>query len=203
MSGAAITKAFEGLSSATVHEALGWVGALPPRIKPLVPTMRVLGPAFPVQCRPGDNLALHMALAEAPAGSVLVGAAQGDLGYGAWGEVLTVSAMARGLAGFVFDGSVRDFHETVGLGFPVFAAGLSIRGTVKSYRPDAIPAEVLIGDVAVRPGDLVLGDADGVVVVPRDRIADAPALSLARMKKEDDMMAALRAGKTTVELMGL
>ncbi|MGW5106027.1 4-carboxy-4-hydroxy-2-oxoadipate aldolase/oxaloacetate decarboxylase [Nocardia sp. NPDC004123] len=190
--------------SASVHEAAGRRGALPSRIKPVSPSMRVLGPAFPVRCPPGDNLWLHWALAAAPAGAVLVVAVPGDAEYGYWGEIMCHAAMARGIAGLVIDGGIRDSAVLAELGFPVFSNGICIRGTGKDPDSDgALNSAVTLGEITIEPGDLVVGDEDGVVVLPA---ADAEyILARARQRDEDEIkiISELANGRTTVDIYAL
>ena len=191
------------ISASTFHEAAGKIGALPAAIKPLDPAMRVCGPAFTVTGAPGDNLWLHYALAEAKPGDVLVANVGGHYDAGYWGEVMTVSAQARGIAGLVINGCVRDGQEMIGLGFAAFARGTCMRGTEKDPNFKGALAQPLpMGDVLVQPGDLVIGDGDGVVVIPREQVADAIDASNAREAREAEMMEVLRTGKTTVEIYG-
>jgi 4-hydroxy-4-methyl-2-oxoglutarate aldolase len=159
-------------------------------------------PAFPVRCTPGDNLAIHVGAAHAPAGSALlvdVGEVR-ELGY--WGEVLTTAAESRGLAGLVIDGCVRDVAALTAHRFPVFSTGLALPGATKKL-PGSIGSAASVGDVEVHPGDWVVGDADGVVVVPGVALDDVVAAGRARADKETGYFAALRAGATTLELLGL
>ena len=191
------------ISASTIHEAAGKIGALPAAIKPLDPTMRVCGPAFTVKGAPGDNLWLHYALAEARPGDVLVADVGGHYEAGYWGEVMTVSAQARGLGGLVINGCVRDGNEMIGLGFQVFARGTCMRGTEKDPKfKGALAQPLAMGDVIVQPGDLVIGDGDGVVVIPRQQVTAAIAASNAREAREAEMMDVLRTGKTSVEIYG-
>ncbi len=142
-----------------------------PRIRPVWPGARVSGPAFPVVCSTADNLAIHVAVAEAPAGSVLVVSVGQEPGRGYWGEVLTTAAEARGLAGLVIDGGVRDVDALHAHGFPVFSALIALRGATK-VEPGRIGHEALVGDVDVAGGDWIVGDTDGVTVVPRGRLEE-------------------------------
>src|SRR5262245_1505380 len=126
-----IVARYAALSTATVHEASGGKGALASRIKPISAGMRLVGTAVPVKAAPGDNLVLHHAIYRAAPGDVLVVDAQGFTEAGAWGEIMTVAAIHRGLAGLVIDGGVRDADPIGALAFPVFASALCIKGTGK------------------------------------------------------------------------
>ena len=154
-----------------------------PRVKPAWPGAHVAGPAYPVRCSPGDNLGIHVAVTRAPAGSVLVADMGGARDFGYWGEVLTTGAEARGIAGLVIDGCVRDGAALAGHGFPVFSTGLALPGATKE-QPGSVARPVTVGDVAVEPGDWVVGDVDGVVVVPGAAVDDVLAAGRARAEKE-------------------
>ena len=188
------------LGAATLGESGGL--AMAPRIGAVWPGAAVCAPAFPVGCTPGDNLAIHAAVVRAPAGSVLV-VDVGDLperGY--WGEVLTTAAQARGLSGLVIDGCVRDVAALEAHGFPVFSSGVALRGASKVL-PGRTGQPVRVGGVLVAAGDWVVGDRDGVVVVPGaslDRVLEA---GRQRCSKEEAMFETLRRGGTTLELLGL
>jgi 4-hydroxy-4-methyl-2-oxoglutarate aldolase len=189
-------------STATVHEAMGRRGALPSAIKPVAATMKVCGPAFTVDSPPGDNLLLHHAIYAAQPGDVLVVRVSDHYEAGYWGEIMGVAAQVRGIAGLVIDGGVRDSVELTRLNFPTFSHGLCIRGTTK-HGGGSLNKPLTVGSIIVNPGDIVLGDADGVVVVP---LAEGPAIlqkSIERVKREDDIMAQLRAGKTTLDIYNL
>jgi 4-hydroxy-4-methyl-2-oxoglutarate aldolase len=192
------------LSSATVHEAGGRIGVMPPAIKPVHPHFRVCGPALTVHAPPGDNLRLHHAIAAARPGDVLVVHCQGAYDHGYWGEVMSTAALARGLGGLVIDGGVRDFALLDTVGFPVFARGLCIRGTAKDPAAiGAIDVPLLFGALVVHPGDLVIGDNDGVVVVPAARAEAVIAASEARDAEEARICERLIAGETTLAIYGL
>jgi 4-hydroxy-4-methyl-2-oxoglutarate aldolase len=188
--------------TATVHEAIGGVGAIAPAIRPLDPGMRLIGAARTVLAPPGDNLMLHIALARPLAGCVLVVDAGGYLEAGPWGEVMTTAAMAAGCLGLVIDGAVRDAERIIALGFPVFARGLCIRGTTKTAAGQ-VGAPVSIGGITVSDGDLIIGDQDGLVAVPRNLLPDALEMARRRTQKEHDLMARLRDGATTLDLLNL
>lgn len=188
------------LGAATLGESGGKPMAA--RIKPVWVGARVAAPAFPVRCTPGDNLAIHVGLTRAPAGAVLV-ADVGDvreLGY--WGEVLTTGAEARGLVGLVIDGCVRDVDALAGHGFPVFSTGIALPGATKD-KPGAIGTSTSVGGVDVDAGDWIVGDIDGVTVIPLATLDAVIAAGQGRAVKEKGFFAALKDGKTTIELLDL
>ena len=189
------------LPTATLHEAGQKIGALPSAIRPLAPGMRVCGQALTVHSPPGDNLWLHRALAIAQPGDVLVVFASNAYEHGYWGEIMSVAAQARGLGGLVIDGCVRDGAVLEQFGFPVFARGLCIRGTGKDFGARGwINHPTLFGNIAVNPGDLVVGDTDGVVVLPRERAAELVQAAEQREDKEAAIVERLRAGERTLEV---
>lgn len=183
---------------------LGESGArrMAPRIRPVWPGATVAGPAVPVRCTPGDNLGIHVAVTRAPAGSVLVVTVGPEREFGYWGEVLTTAAEVAGIAGLVIDGCVRDVDALAAHGFPVFSSGIALTGATK-HRPGSVGAPVEVGGVEVASGDWVVGDVDGVVVVPGGALADVLEAAAARTATETHLFAELRAGRTTVELLGL
>jgi 4-hydroxy-4-methyl-2-oxoglutarate aldolase len=183
---------------------LGESGArrMHPRVKPVWTGARVAGPAYPVRCSPGDNLAIHVAVTRATAGCVLVADMGGERDFGYWGEVLTTGAEARGIVGLVIDACVRDCDALAAHGFPVFSTGLALTGASKA-QPGAINRTVTAGDVTVEPGDWIVGDVDGVVVVPGDVLDDVLAAGHARAAREAALFDVLREGGTTVEAFGL
>jgi len=200
------------MADATTSEALGALGSatlgesgartLPPRIRPAWPGAALAAPAYPVSCAPGDNLAVHVAVTRAPAGSVLV-VDVGDVpDRGYWGEVLTTAAQAAGLAGLVIDGGVRDVGALQRLGFPVFSSRVVLPGATK-HRPGTAGLAATVAGVPVEPGDWVVGDVDGVAVVPGGALEAVLAAGRAREEAERGYFEALRAGSTTVGLLGL
>jgi 4-hydroxy-4-methyl-2-oxoglutarate aldolase len=189
-------------SSATIHEAQGRLGALSSAIKPVDHTMSLCGPAFTVRCAPRDNLMLQVAIAHAQPGDVVVVSAGEYAEAGSFGDVLANACQAKGLAGLVTDTGVRDTRELRELGFPVFSYSVSIKGTVKeTIGPLAEP--VLVGGELIRPGDVVRGDADGVVVVRREDLAHAVHRSNEREDAEAGYIADYRAGKSVIEVSNL
>ena len=199
---AVLLESLRDIGPATLHEAQGQYGAVDPAIKPLDPGMRLAGPALTVDCRPSDNLMLHLAIARARPGEVIVVDAKAFVDAGAWGDVMTLAAQARGVAGLVIDGSVRDANSIVAMGFPVFSRGISIRGTIKN-QPGRLREPIVLGGTLVNDGDIIVGDRDGLVVVPRARAAEVMRLGREREIKEAALREQIRAGRTTVELLGL
>ncbi len=196
-----LVQKFRELSSATVHEAYGGKGALSSRIKPISPDMKVCGPIITVKVRPGDNLILHKAIYVAQKGDVIVADADGYLEAGAWGEIMAVAAHSRGIGGLVFNGMVRDSQAISELGFPVFSCGLSIKGTEK-ISLGLINHPLNLDNITIYPGDLILGDRDGLVVVKREEAEDVLKKSLAREEKERGIKDRLRRGESTLDIYG-
>lgn len=189
-------------SSATIHEAQGRLGALSSAIKPVDHTMSLCGPAFTVRCAPRDNLMLQVAIAHAQPGDVIVVSAGEYPEAGSFGDVLATACQAKGLAGLVTDTGVRDTRELRELGFPVFSFSVSIKGTVKeTIGPLASP--VLVGGELIRPGDVVRGDADGVVVVRQEDLPTAIRQSQDREDAEAAYIADYRAGRSVIEVSKL
>ena len=182
---------------------LGECGAVPlAGLRPVWPGAAVAGPAFTVRCPAADNLAVHVGVAEAPAGSVLVVAVDGQRELGWWGEVLTTGAEARGVAGLVIDACVRDTAALEAHRFPVFATGVALPGTAKDGG-GAVGGSVVCAGATVASGDWMAGDADGVVAVPARTHDEVVAAGRARQAKEARFFTELRAGRTTLELLGL
>ena len=198
----ALVEQLSKYSAATIHEAQGRLGALDSTIKPVDQTMSLCGPAFTVRCAPRDNIMLQVAIAHAQPGDVVVVSAGEYAEAGSFGDVLANACVAKGLAGLVTDTGVRDTQELRELGFPVFSYSVCMKGTVKeTVGPMAEP--VLIGGEIVNPGDVVRADADGVVVVQRDDVADAIRKSQERVEAEDAYIAAYRSGKSVIEVSNL
>ena len=191
---------FLALGAATLGESGG--RPMAPAIKAAWPGARLAAPAHTVRCAPGDNLAVHVAVANAPAGSALVVATTGEPDRGYWGEVLTTAAEARNIAGLVIDGGVRDVAALEAHGFPVFSTTIALMGATK-VGPGAVGEPVRVGGVEVAPGDWVVGDVDGVTVVPGDRIDEVTAAGQSRAAREAALFGELRGGRTTVDLLGL
>lgn len=193
-----------GLSAATVHEAYGAQGALPSAIKPIHTRFRLCGPAFTVDCPPADNLWLHRAIYAAAPGDVIVADVHGQTEAGYWGEILSHAALAQGLGGLLITGGVRDSATISALEFPVFAVNVCLRGTAKDAHGNGrLGAGLRIGGVEVHPGDTVVGDADGAVVVRATAVERVAAAAHARDAAEQEALERLRRGDTTLEILRL
>ena len=197
----ALIRELSAYDSATVHEAYGGKGALQSDLKPLDNRMKVCGPAATVSARPGDNLILHKAIYVAAKGDVLVVSAGGYLEAGPWGEIMTLAAQERGILGLVIDGSVRDSNAIRDLGFPVFSRGVCIKGTTKETL-GLINHPLQIGGVVIQPGDVVLGDADGLVTVAARDLPAVLEKCRQRKAKEEMIREELKKGRSTLELYG-
>jgi 4-hydroxy-4-methyl-2-oxoglutarate aldolase len=200
--GPELIQALLQLGTATVYEAAGRRGAMEAAIKPIAAWMRVAGPALTVQCPPADNLMIHLAVALARPGDVLVVDAGGHTEAGYWGEILTVAAQAQGIVGLVIDGAVRDVEGIEARGFPVFARGISMRSTNKS-RPGQVNQPVRVGGVWVHPGDIVVGDRDGVVVVRQGEACRVRDAAMRRAELEQQILGRLARGELTIDILGL
>jgi 4-hydroxy-4-methyl-2-oxoglutarate aldolase len=176
--------------------------ALSPRIRPVWKGAAFAAPAFTAACAPGDNLAMHAALAAARPGMALVAACPGDSVRGYWGEVMTIAAEVAGIVALVIDGQVRDVAAIEQHGFPVFATGVALRGAAKTG-PGSLQVPIALGDAIINPGDWLVGDTDGVVVIRQEDLTDCRAAGAARASKEADIFERLRAGATTADVLSL
>ncbi|MBQ9686179.1 MAG: 4-carboxy-4-hydroxy-2-oxoadipate aldolase/oxaloacetate decarboxylase [Oscillospiraceae bacterium] len=176
-------------------------GVMDSGIKPIDPKSHIVGRAVTVKCQPGDNLALHQGIYAAQPGDVLVCDLRGYDQGGHFGDIMALACKVRGLAGVVLDGSCRDSEDIKELGFPVFSRGFNPSGTVKASLGQ-INVPITCGGVEVHPGDMILGDCDGVVVVRRTQEDEVFEKSLAKFEKEQHIVEQLLAGKTTLEIYG-
>lgn len=194
--------ALSRFGSATIHEAQGRLGAISSRIKPVDRSMSLCGPAFTVQSSPRDNIMLQLAIHYAQAGDVIVVSAGEYEEAGSFGDVLGNACVAKGIAGVVTDTGVRDTAALIELGLPVFSLSVCIRGTVKETLGQ-INQPIIVGGELIRPGDVIRGDADGLVVVRREDAADAARKSAAREEAEAGYIAAYKAGRTIIDVCNL
>jgi RraA family protein len=191
---AAIVQQASRYQAAILADVAGRRGTLDGRIRPVSPSMHFAGPAFTVEVRPGDNLMIHAAMAMAKPGDVLVVDGKGDTTCALMGAIMINACKALGLGGVVVDAAVRDTDELRELGFPVFSVSANPNGPTK-FVPGRINWPVSVGGVAVRAGDLVVGDADGVVVVEREKAAALLPLAAKKVADEAKRIEDIRAGR--------
>jgi 4-hydroxy-4-methyl-2-oxoglutarate aldolase len=186
---------------ATVHEAAGQTGLLPPDIRPIQIGVTLVGTAVTVLCPPGDNMMVHAALEVIEPGDIMVIAVSEPTTAGMFGDLLATSAMAHGCRGLVSDASVRDVAELRSIGFPVWSRAIHAQGTVKQS-PGSVNVPVEIGGQEIAPGDVVLADDDGVVVVERGRAAEVLAAAKKRIERELEVRERLGKGELGVDFYG-
>ena len=180
--------------SSILADVAGRRGGMSGRIAPLAPSMRFAGPAITVEVRPGDNLMIHAAMAIAQPGDVIVVDGKGDVNSALIGEIMSQQCVALGLAAVVMDGAARDSEAIRELGFPMFVAGLNPNGPTK-FVPGRLNHPISVGGVTVNPGDLIVGDADGVTVIERDKAAAMMALAAEKVAAETKRISEIKSRK--------
>jgi len=188
--------------TAIIYEAMGRKGALESFIKPIGMGMKCCGVALTVYNHAGDNLMLHKAIEVAERGDVIIAVTGGYTEAGIWGEIMTTAAQTKGIVGLVTDGSIRDSEAIRRLAFPTFCKGISIKGSAKEII-GTINKTIICAGIIINPGDIIIGDDDGVVVVPKEIGADIVLKCKQREKKEAVIMKQLKLGKTTLEIYNL
>jgi 4-hydroxy-4-methyl-2-oxoglutarate aldolase len=202
MDALAIADALGMLGTSTVYEAAGKVGDMGPAIRQIVPGTRFAGLAVTVRVWPGDTLGVLRAIDTAVGGAVIVVDAGGTDRAAVWGGTSSLACLARGVRASVTNGSVRDVDEIIALKFPVYAAGVSPRGTLKNH-PGWRGIPVSVGDCVVNDGDIVIGDSDGVLIVPMKDAAEILVKAEAQERKQLERDARARAGESLVSIIGL
>jgi 4-hydroxy-4-methyl-2-oxoglutarate aldolase len=197
-----VVRALGELGVATVHEAQGRTGLMKPYMRPIYPSARAAGTAVTISSQPGDNLMIHAAMEVCKRGDILVVTTTSESTDGMFGELLGVSCEAHGVVGLITDAGVRDTAELTAMDFPVWAKAISAQGTVKSTA-GSVNVPVVCAGMTVNPGDVVVADADGVVVVPRERAAAIAQAGRDRIDKEAKTRERLRNGELGVDFYGL
>jgi 4-hydroxy-4-methyl-2-oxoglutarate aldolase len=187
---------------ATIHEAQGRSGLMRPYMRPIYPTARVAATAVTVLCQAGDNLMIHAAIEVCQPGDVLVVATTSESTDGMFGELLATSCQAHGIAGLIIDAGIRDVADLTRMSFPVWARAISAQGTVKASA-GSVNVAIICAGAMVRPGDVVVGDQDGVVVVNREMAVEVARLASARLAKEEKSRERLQAGELGIDFYGL
>ena len=187
---------------ATIHEAQGRTGLMRPYMRPIYSAAKMAATAVTVSCQPGDNLMIHASIEVCRPGDCLVVTPASESDDGMFGELLGTSCRAHGISGLVIDAGVRDVADLMAMNFPVWSKAISAQGTVKAS-PGSVNVEVVCAGAIVRPGDVIVGDQDGVVVVRREDAADVARLGAARIAKEQKSRERLRAGELGVDFYGL
>jgi 4-hydroxy-4-methyl-2-oxoglutarate aldolase len=197
-----VVKTLGDLGVATVHEAQTRTGLMRPYMRPIYPAAKAAGAAITISCHPGDNLMIHASIEFCQKGDILVVSTTSESTDGMFGELLAESSRAHGVVGLVIDAGVRDVRDLTEMEFPVWSKAVSAQGTVKATA-GSVNVPIICAGTWVRPGDVIVADADGVVVVKRETAAEVARLASERFAKEQKSRERLKAGELGVDFYGL
>jgi 4-hydroxy-4-methyl-2-oxoglutarate aldolase len=197
-----VVRALGAYGVATVHEAQSRTGLMKPYMRPIYPNAKAAGVAVTVSCQPGDNLMIHAAIETVRKGDILVVTTTSESSDGMFGDLLGASCQAHGVVGLVIDAGIRDTADLAAMQFPVWAKAISAQGTVKATA-GSVNVPVVCAGAVVHPGDVIVADNDGVVVVPRDRAEEVAKLSEKRIVKEEQSRQRLKNGELGIDFYGL
>jgi 4-hydroxy-4-methyl-2-oxoglutarate aldolase len=197
-----LVKEFSKIATSTLSDAMGRYGAATHEIKPIDPSFHMVGPAYTIRCYVKDNLMLHYGLMHANPGDILVVEAGGYSEGAFWGELMSIMAKRKQLGGIVLDTGARDRCKIREIGFPVFSRSVLPMGTLKDS-PGSINIPVQCGGVVVNSGDIVVGDDDGVVVIPKEDAKTVLKNAITILKKEEDIRERMASGEVLFDILGL
>ncbi|WP_341299325.1 4-carboxy-4-hydroxy-2-oxoadipate aldolase/oxaloacetate decarboxylase [Lysinibacillus sp. FSL H8-0500] len=198
----ALVQQYRQLDVSTVYEAQGKQGIMNPRLKPILSNKIIVGPAVTVICQAGDNLMIHAAIEVCKPGDILVITTAGDCVAGMIGELIVTALMKKGVQGVIIDSGIRDVRQLRALDFPVWTRDILSQGTNK-IKGGWVNAPATCGDVTVAPGDLIMADDDGVVVIKKEDLQSTLDLSNARLRKEEGTKAKIDSGQISVDFYNL